>query len=181
MTEYQRFDFPPEHALSNFSGAVVALNALLGLERHLAAADTWLATALAEAEDAGDSFSGLDTPAQQDAEARRAALRDRTARLRADLADLAVDAELLVPEQNRTKDEVVYVKTQPPPVAPILEAEHLRAWTEWNFQWTDHHLTKALQALRPLQRRLEASARNAETQSLAAAMAAFSGVVRPSS
>jgi len=180
MTEYQRFDFPPEDALSNFSGAVVALNALLGLERHLAAADTWLATALVEAGEAGASLPGLDTPAQRDAEARRAALRDRTASLRADLADLAVDAESLLPEQHRTKNEVVYVETQPPPVAPILEVEHVRAWTEWNFQWTDHHLTEALQTLRPLQRRLEGSARNAQTHRLAAAIEAFSGIVRPS-
>lgn len=150
--DQHRFGVPSEAATATLADASAALSALFALDAHLKHHTEWLRRA---------SVARGDTPQRQDdvakdARAKQSVALEQTRALRADLAELAADAEAALPQGAARRDQIVREADLPDlPKAPIDRGK-LLAFERSFATALAACMREATQALRPLRDRMRA-------------------------
>lgn len=171
---YNRYEIPPERALSIGAGASGALSSLLALEKHESEAAIYLKNLRAEIDVANNRDRMTD--ADQEAETRKTALLDQVQALRRDVADLAADAAALLPPPEGPS-AIVIPRDLPPPRLDLPAPLALAQFQRWYVQGTATHMRGAAQSADQLVRHLGDSD-DPNTMNLCVALRDFVGVVR---
>jgi hypothetical protein len=145
-----RFAIPADQAAATLAECSGALTALFALDAHMERHLTWLTEAAA----AFGKGPDLDDEDTRDARAVANAQTDRMRALRTELAELAADAEALLPAGETAKAEIVH-EHDVAPLPDTLGPNEL-VLVERSFSaGMARHVRSATTSMRPLRTRLQ--------------------------